>query len=976
MRPSASPAPTDDPDVRFRRGMVTLCVLGLAVLASMVHQAGPLVRWDGWSIASIRWNLWEWYIEDAAISFAYARNWAAGDGLVAFAGGERIEGYSNPLWVALMAFFYLFGIDGFVSSKWMSMVFGGITVVLSYLIAREVIDDEEDPWSPLAAPITLSVMPPFGFWNASGLENSLFNVLLAGGLWRTLVEARKGGFPWSAVFFLGLSVTRPEAIMYAAWAGFLGMVFAIVAGRGMRSTLLWLATFFLPFTAYHLVRYDYFAWAFPNTYYAKLGHKEFKPFAWGARGWKYIRGFGFETGYGWFLPLHIIGLIGLRSTRQILLVSLSVPLIALLFIYPNAEMTQSLEWWPKDLPEPEWWKELRVWGLFAVALLLPLSAIGDRRAHGRVLCWGMAFITLFFCVRSTGDWMKGYRWMSFLAVPASVLFSVGVYECAAAAQRWFGRTEERGWSTPGWLTATVLVLAVMPGFYLHSEWFFKKRETGPFSVQERAEYTASLEERMFLEGRIRNLDVDMGAHTYWSEHLMVDMAGLVDVTIAHHDYSQRAVTKEYVFEEMRPEIAHVHGGWATTSKIPTFAEWKSGYIEVPGFPASKTTYHMGNHVRRDLLMKEAWKGGGERRVNFADGVTLSGFKVPSPEISQGKAMFIEVGFEYRKVRDRQNFRVMAFLSNDKGAVFTFDVPMGYDWLPPDEWKVDEVFVGRFAPLVHRSLEPGMYDLGFVVFGADGVVIPAGQSVDEEGVPVEGEVPEDAVVGGRDGEPARVAVGEVRFPSVLKIGEAGLGEKAAKADRDRALELAAEDRCVDAETAWRMAWRHVPKATSWHVEQGAEVREALSDCWVRKALADASPHDAAVKLDTARYWAYRNPELWAAADQIGQVLYAEGELAREGKDWEAAYKAFSNAVKANPSLSWARRYAEEARDYRLGIDPESVAKQAAEREERVQRLRDQEEVRREAREAQGEGEEAPEAGGAPEAVEGQPAEGEE
>jgi hypothetical protein len=253
MSPTLPPVSSDTLSVRSRRALITLAVLFVAVIASMVHQAGPLFRWEDGVISSVRWNLWEWYIEDAAISFAYARNWAAGDGLVVLPGGERVEGYSNPLWVALMALFYLVGIDGFSSSKFMGMLFGAITVVLSYLLAREVIDDEDDPWSPLIAPVVLSVMPPFGFWNASGLENSLFNVLMAAGLWRTLVEARRGGFPWSAVCFLGLSVTRPEAIMYAAWAGFLGMVFAASAGRGVRSTALWLVTFFLGLPE-HLLR--------------------------------------------------------------------------------------------------------------------------------------------------------------------------------------------------------------------------------------------------------------------------------------------------------------------------------------------------------------------------------------------------------------------------------------------------------------------------------------------------------------------------------------------------------------------------------------------------------------------------------------------------------------------------------------------------------------------------------------------------
>jgi hypothetical protein len=619
-----------------------------------------------------------------------------------------------------------------------------------------------------------------------------------------------------------------------------------------------------------------------------------------------------------------------------------VLLLAVLFIYPNAEMTQSLEWWPKDLPEPVWWKEVRVWALFALALLLPLSTVGDRRAKGRVLCWGMVLITLFFCVRSTGDWMKGYRWMSFLAVPASVLFAAGVYELAWFAQRWFGRVPDRVWSRPGWMVAVVLVLAVLPGFYIHSEWFFKKRETGPFSVQERVEYTASLIERMYVEGKIYNLDVDMGAHMYWSTHSMLDMAGLIDVTIAHHDYGQRAVTKEYVFQERRPQIAHVHGGWASTSRIPTFPEWKKEYMQVPGFPAGKTTLHVGNHVRRDLVMPREWSVGPERRASFGDGITLVGFKVPSAEISLGKSLFLEVGVEYRKQNGGQDFRVVGFLSNETGAVSAFDVPMAYDWLPPVEWQTDELFVGRFAPSVSRDLPPGMYDLGFVVFGADGVVIP----------PVEGPAPEgsQAVFGGRDGVPARFAVGEVRFANVVSIGEPGTGERAAKADLDRALLAAAEGRCTDAEDAWRLAWQHVPKATAWSDEHRPGFARAVSSCWAAGADAEGSLRAAAGQIEAARTWDHRNPAVWQVGERVGEALYNEGLAQREAGEWQSAYEAFSGAVTANPSLSWARRYAEEARDHRLGLDPDSLATQEAQREARLQGLRERDQERREQAEA--------------------------
>ena len=135
------------------------------------------------------------------------------------------------------------------------------------------------------------------------------------------------------------------------------------------------------------------------------------------------------------------------------------------------------------------------------------------------------------------------------------------------------------------MVATVLFVALLPGFYLHAEWFFGKRETGPFSVKKRVEYTDWLMDRLFVKDRIvRNLDVDMGAHLWWSEHLMVDMAGLVDVSVAHHGISEKPFAAEYVFKEQKPDIAHVHGGWATNSKLTTFNEWKRDYVEIQGFP--------------------------------------------------------------------------------------------------------------------------------------------------------------------------------------------------------------------------------------------------------------------------------------------------------------------------------------------------------------------------------------------------------
>ena len=256
---------------------------------------------------------WGWWIEDAGISFAFARNLAEGHGLVAFPGGERVEGYSNPLWVVLLAIWEWVGVDGFQSSRWMSIPLAGATVALVYAIGARLRPDRVGVGLIAAAVLASDCV--FGIWAASGLENPLFCALLALAMWRTLVEGEEGGFPWSAVAFLLLSLTRPEGIAYAAFGGFWALLIDRAEGRRISRTALWLAVFWGPFLAYHAARYNYFAFAFPATYYAKMGDMGFQPYAWEARSWMYLRNYCADLYVGWLFPLFYIGVSGLRGAR-------------------------------------------------------------------------------------------------------------------------------------------------------------------------------------------------------------------------------------------------------------------------------------------------------------------------------------------------------------------------------------------------------------------------------------------------------------------------------------------------------------------------------------------------------------------------------------------------------------------------------------------------------------------------------------
>ena len=64
----------------------------------------PLLVWLGWQITT------SWFVcDDAFIAFRYARNLADGHGLV-FNRGERVEGFTDFLWVLELAGLWRLGV--------------------------------------------------------------------------------------------------------------------------------------------------------------------------------------------------------------------------------------------------------------------------------------------------------------------------------------------------------------------------------------------------------------------------------------------------------------------------------------------------------------------------------------------------------------------------------------------------------------------------------------------------------------------------------------------------------------------------------------------------------------------------------------------------------------------------------------------------------------------------------------------------
>src|SRR5580765_7051222 len=76
--------------------------------------------------------------DDAFISFRYIRNFVEGNGLV-FNIGERVEGYTNLLWVLLLSVFVFLKMNVENVAQILSVAFGIVTLYMTYLISTSFI---------------------------------------------------------------------------------------------------------------------------------------------------------------------------------------------------------------------------------------------------------------------------------------------------------------------------------------------------------------------------------------------------------------------------------------------------------------------------------------------------------------------------------------------------------------------------------------------------------------------------------------------------------------------------------------------------------------------------------------------------------------------------------------------------------------------------------------------------------------------
>lgn len=492
-----------------------------------------------------------WIVDDAGISFTYARNLAEGFGLVSQPGREPVEGYSNFLWVCILALAHLAHLfHPIVTPKLISLAIVVATFVLLDRTIRRARPGAG--WASLAALILLACNTPFVVWTCSGMENALYALLLAALLAGTVAANAGTALSNRAACALGLAaagaaMTRPEGVLFAAAPLCLWGFGWIIARKrperpAVRSAVTYASTFVAAYGGFILFRLLYFKELMPNTYYAKGG-----PTAGDLFGALTLQ--PYMVGRLTFLMKGAAGVLG---------------------------------------------------GLLGISVVCMCGCLIAMRKFSRhhgawVLFTGLGALSYLLM---PPDWMGEHRFAT-----AFMTFLYGLVML-------MGLDVLDGWTHTGMrvrVAALLGTLAIQFAIFAPRSRAFAERPTYPFmEVGERfGKRFNRYSERLGIEdGSI--LLHDLGGTLYYSRLKVYDLSGLCDRTIARTFEPRLPEFYDYIFEEVRPTFIHAFVGWSVRADLDRDPRFRDNYVALYEYPEhtverTRRVIYSGSYVRRDAV---------------------------------------------------------------------------------------------------------------------------------------------------------------------------------------------------------------------------------------------------------------------------------------------------------------------------------------------------------------------------------------
>lgn len=298
--------------------------------------------------------------EDAFITFRYSAHLAGGHGPV-FNAGERVEGYSNFLWMVVLAGWQaVVGTNLVGFARLLGVVCAMATLVLLHLLVRRVTGN---PAAGVLAAALAAGSGSMAAYGPSGLETPLFALLALAVVYAAYVQR-----PVLAGLLVALAtMTRPDGVILA---GVVGVWLIVVHRRDLRVPLLYSVSALALALPWTIWRVAYYGYLLPNALAAKSG----LDLRWQLEnGWAYLLGFlGVAQALLVFVPLAIWALIVGRYGTDGRTTALAWLLFALATVYIAFFTVTGGDWMP-------------AWRFFAPAvpllvagIVVSWSAVADR----------------------------------------------------------------------------------------------------------------------------------------------------------------------------------------------------------------------------------------------------------------------------------------------------------------------------------------------------------------------------------------------------------------------------------------------------------------------------------------------------------------------------------------------------------------------------------------------------------------------
>lgn len=206
--------------------------------------------------------------DDALISLRYADRFVDGLGLT-WTDGERVEGYTDLLWVLLTATLHFFGFDLIFAARGLALagcVAGALWVSLDPRTSKPSME------RVVSGGLGLALCAPVAIWAVGALEHGFMVGVIAGALFFLVRASHAPGVSkeaWFGAFFLCLLVLlRADGAV---------LVFGIVlptlfvrSSCALTRFLLWAVLPILAVIGQHLFRHGYYGQWVPNTALAKV----------------------------------------------------------------------------------------------------------------------------------------------------------------------------------------------------------------------------------------------------------------------------------------------------------------------------------------------------------------------------------------------------------------------------------------------------------------------------------------------------------------------------------------------------------------------------------------------------------------------------------------------------------------------------------------------------------------------------------